>query len=33
MELSSLKNKKFQEITFLARKIKKTLSEKMYYIS
>ena len=32
MELSTLKNKKFQEVTFRARKIKMTHSEKMSYI-
>ena len=32
MELSSLKNKKSQEVTFRAQKIKKTHSEKTSYI-
>ena len=32
MELSSLKNKKSQEVTFRAQKTKKTHSEKTSYI-
>ena len=32
MELSRLKNKNFQEVTFRARKLKITHSEKMSYI-